>query len=237
MSLTFSQIRAQTIFKNHEILNNDTIVRGIISDTLSKNVVFFCPTAKVSKDLYLKKALELERKLKSMQLPDLTVHMVYYTQNTKNHSKGLKYISLDSRDTSIIGQFECYFIGFDEKFLHRSKSKMKFNYDLIKLFKNENIYSVPIVDTNKCFDKIQDRIPFYADFISEAISPNYSNDEKMQFLRDSINMLFGVIGEMHEKLEKIEAEISNHKPNNQEKSKSMESQAIQNNSDNRKKKN
>jgi hypothetical protein len=237
MSLTFSQMRAQTIFKNHEILNNDTIVRSIIADTTSKSVVFFCPTAKVSKDLYLKKALELERKLKSIQFSDLTVHMVYYTQNTKNHSKGLKFISNDLRDTSIIGQFECYFIGFEENFLNRSKAKMKFNYDLIKLFEYENIYSVPIVDTNKCFDKIQDRIPFYADFISEAISPNYSNDEKMQFLRDSINILFGVISEMNEKLEKIEAEISNHKPKNQEKSKATESQAIQNNSDNRKKKN
>lgn len=190
------QLNAQTIFLHHNIANNDTITRDFTSSDTPKTVIFFCPTAKVEMQFYQKKAAELERKLRLMQVSELTVHMVYFIQDTKNNSKGLKYASSDTKDTLYIGQFECFFVGFDEILLNRTKSKMKFNFDLIKPFEKENLFSVPIVDTNKCFDKMQDRIPFYADFITESINPNYTQDEKMQFLRDSIAVLYNVILEM-----------------------------------------
>jgi hypothetical protein len=190
------QLNAQTIFVHHNIANNDTVTRDFTRSNTLRTVIFFCPTAKVDMQFYQKKAAELERKLRLMQVSELTVHMVYFIQDTKNNSKGLKYASSDTKDTLYIGQFECIFVGFDEILLNRSKSKMKFNFDLIKPFEKENLFSVPIVDTNKCFDKMQDRIPFYADFITESINPNYTQDEKMQFLRDSITVLYNVISEM-----------------------------------------
>jgi len=80
---------------------------------------------------------------------------------------------------------------------------MKYNYDLIRVFGNETLYSVPIVDTNKCFEKMQDRIPFYADFIRESILPVYSVDEKMQFMRDTINTLSSLVFEMKQQIESM----------------------------------
>lgn len=228
---------AQSMIINHDIANNDTIVRELITSTSSKSVVFFCPTAKVSKDFYHKKALELEKKLKQREISDLSLHIIYYVQDTKNNSKGLKLYSLEMTDSIIISDFQCFFINFNQNFLNRSMTKFPKNFDLDKPFDNENLFSVPIVDTNKCFDKIQDRIPFYTDFIAESILPNYSNDEKMQFLRDSINTLYNVIEDLRFQFEQFKVEFSKDQPNNQDKTKLLDSPAIQNNSENRKKKN
>jgi uncharacterized coiled-coil protein SlyX len=80
---------------------------------------------------------------------------------------------------------------------------MKYNYDLVRVFENETLYSVPIVDTNKCFEKMQDRIPFYADFIRESILPVYSIDEKMQFMRDTITTLSSLVNEMKQQIDSM----------------------------------
>lgn len=221
---------------NHDIANNDTTVRELITSTGSISVVFFCPTAKVSKDFYHKKVLELEKKLKQREISDLALHVIYYVQDTKNNSKGLKLYSLDMNDSLIISDFQCFLLNFNQDFLKRSMKKFPGNFDLEIPFVDENIFRVPIVDTNKCFDKIQDRIPFYTDFIAESITPNYSNDEKMQFLRDSINTLYNVIEDLRFQFEQFKLEFSKQQPNNQDKSKLLDSPAIQNNSENRKKK-
>jgi hypothetical protein len=106
-----------------------------------------------------------------------------------------------------IGQFECLFIGFDNKLLQRAKNKMKFNYDILKIFNDENIWNIPIVDTNKCFEKMQDRIPFYADFIRESCVPNYSTDEKIQFLRDSVVELSQGMANMKIQIDTLNAQL------------------------------
>ena len=180
----FSQIT-----KHHFIVKNDISINTITRSNTKNTVLFFCPTAYIDTVVYKKKATELSNNLKLKGISDLTLHFIYFKQDTKNNSKGVRYISQNEKDTIFIGQFECFFIGFDNSNLLRAKNKMKFNYDIEHSFINENIYKVPIVDTNKCFKNMPDRIPFYADFIKESIQPSYSTDERIQFLQDSVNLL------------------------------------------------
>lgn len=199
----FSGLSAQIDVVQHLIINNDSDIRELIMAKPNKAVIIFCPTAYISRDTYNKKAEELIRSYKLKGISDLSIHFIYFKQDTKNNSKGVKYVSHDKKDTSFIGQFECFFSGFDSVLLARAKSKMKYNYDLIRVFGNETLFSIPIVDTNKCFEKMQDRIPFYADFIRESILPMYSVDEKMQFMRDTINTLSSLVFEMKQQIESM----------------------------------
>ena len=84
---------------------------------------------------------------------------------------------------------ECFFLNFDKNLVQRARSKDKFNFEYTQPFLNENLYRIQIVDTNKCFNEIPDRIPFYANFIIEAYSPSYSLEEKIDFLNDSIKTM------------------------------------------------
>lgn len=91
---------------------------------------------------------------------------------------------------------ECFFLNFDKRLVQRARSKDKFNFEYTQPFTKENLFRVQIVDTNKCFKEIPDRIPFYADFIKEAYSPSYSIEEKVDFLNDTIRNLHNKINEL-----------------------------------------
>jgi len=188
---------------HHTISNNDTSINVVTFSKTSKSVIFFCPTVYISKESFRKKAGELIKNYKIKGVSDLTVHFVYFKQDVKSAAKGLKYSSNDYKDIFFVGQFECLFIGFDTNYLQRSKSKMKFNYDIEQAFKDENVYRIPIVDTNKCFEKIPDRIPFYADFIKESILPIYSTDERFKFLQDSIYHLTNQVNHLTKQVNSV----------------------------------
>ena len=202
---------SQIDFFHHTISQNDSSINIQVASKTSRSVVFFCPTAIISKDAFYKKAEELIRSSKIRDIKDLSIHFLYFKQDLKSNAKGLKYISNNKLDTLFVGQFECLFIGFNQKFLQRSKSKMRFNYDIEEVFKNQNVYKIPIVDTNKCFEKIPDRIPFYADFLKESIQPNYSSDEKFQFLRDTLKKMQQEIEELRVEIQKFDQKMESLK--------------------------
>lgn len=208
-----SDVFSQTMVVHHQIQNNDTSIRLLTQSETKKSVIFFCPTATINEDFYFKKAEELNRSNKLKVLSDLTLYFIYFKQDTKNNSKGVKYVNSMNSDTMFIGQFECIFSGFDNKLLLRAKNKMKFNYDVVKIFDSENVWSVPIVDTNKCFEKMQDRIPFYGDFIRESCNPVYSTDEKMQFIRDTVITLNHAILNLQIQMDSLKAEFDRLKRN------------------------
>lgn len=210
--LSFSLLISHVYFSqiasfHHSISNNDTSVNSIISSETTKSIVFFCPTYHISQDAFTKKADELIKNSKMKGISDLSIHFVYYKQDVKNNANGLKLINNEKNDTLFIGQFECFFFGFNTSYIERAKNKLKYNYDIDHVFKNENIYSIPIVDTNKCFEKMQDRIPFYADFIRESIYPNYSTDEKIQFLRDTLVSVQQELDQLKKDFETIKAKL------------------------------
>jgi hypothetical protein len=201
--------QAQIEIVHHTIFNNDTSIQLLTQQKTQRAVIFFCPTRIIGKEVYFKKAEELNKSGKLKGLSDLTLYYIYYNQDTKNNAKGVKYVNSFHSDTMFIGQFECLFIGFDNKLLLRSKSKMKYNYDVTQIFRNENVWSVPIVDTNKCFEKLQDRIPFYADFIRESCIPIYSADEKIQFLRDTVENLSEELQRLKARFDTLQKSVMN----------------------------
>jgi hypothetical protein len=229
-----------SIFSQHNfnfvsLEKNDANLRSLIKLDSGRHVIFFCPISDFRDETYRNKIDVFSNEL--IYSDSLCIDIVFYLEDPIETSKGLKICSKDSTKCDYINQFECFLSGFDETKLLRSHKVLSNNFQVKKQFSNENLYKISLVEKSYCLPSLPARIPVFADFIKETLNPNYSYDEKIQFLRDSIKILFGVINEMNEKLKKMEAEISNHKPNNQEKSKSTEPQAIQNNSDNRKKKN
>ena len=130
----FSQVEVL----HHSIVNNDTNLISVLASNTSKSVVFFCPIAKLTKESFYKKSEELSKNWKMKGISDLTLHFVYFKQDLKSNAKGLKLINVDKKDTLFIGQFECFFVGFNTDYLFRAKSKMKYNYEIEEAFKNEN---------------------------------------------------------------------------------------------------
>jgi hypothetical protein len=136
---------------------------------------------------------------------ELNFYFFYFKENPINNSKGIILNGIDTSSRPLpIGQFECFFINFNKKNIQRAKEKNEILYELSEPFKNENIYRVTIVDTNICFKNVQSRVPFYAEFINETIKPNYSFEEKLNFLSDSIKILQNKILLIEERIIKLE---------------------------------
>ena len=185
-SLVFGQLTCS--FKT--ITNNaNTAYVDSIKNTKGNTVIFFCPTNEIDSTIFLIKGKELVSNKKLSSYHSIKIHFILFKEDPKNNSKGIIFSSKDNKSSMPIGQLECLFLNFDKNLVQRARSKDKFNFEYTQLFLNENLYRIQIVDTNKCFKEIPDRITFYADFIKEAYSPSYSLEEKVDFLTDSIKSL------------------------------------------------
>jgi len=182
-TLIFGQVNYS--FKT--ITNNaNTAYVDSIKNTKGNTVIFFCPTNEIDSTIFLIKGKELVSNKKLSSYHSIKIHFILFKEDPKNNSKGIIFSSKDKKSSMPIGQLECFFLNFDKSFVQRARSKDKFNFEYTQPFLNENLYRIQIVDTNKCFKEIPDRIPFYADFIKEVYSPSYSIEEKIDFLTDSI---------------------------------------------------
>ena len=185
-TLSFGQVNHS--FKT--ITNNaNTNYVDSIKNTKGKTVIFFCPTNEIDSTIFLTKGMELVSNKKLSSFDSIKIHFILFREDPKNNSKGIIFSSKNNKSSMPIGQLECFFLNFDKNFVQRARSKDKFNFEYTQPFVNENLYRIQIVDTNKCFKEIPDRIPFYADFIKESYSPSYSLDEKINFLNDTIRTM------------------------------------------------
>ena len=185
-TLIFGQVNYS--FKT--ITNNaNTAYVDSIKNTKGNTVIFFCPTNEIDSTIFLIKGKELVSNKKLSSYHSIKIHFILFKEDPKNNSKGIIFSSKDKNSSIPIGQLECFFLNFDKNLVQRARSKDKFNFEYTQPFLNENLYRIQIVDTNKCFKEIPDRIPFYANFIIEAYSPSYSVEEKIDFLTDSIKIL------------------------------------------------
>ncbi|MBM3454130.1 MAG: hypothetical protein FJX80_03160 [Bacteroidetes bacterium] len=185
-SLIFGQINYS--FKT--ITNNaNTTYIDSIKKSKDNTVIFFCPTNEIDSNIFFKKGKELVSNKKISSFQSIKIHFILFKEDPKNNSKGILFSSNDKKSSMPIGQLECFFLNFDKNLVQRARSKDKFNFEYTQPFLNENLYRIQIVDTNKCFKEIPDRIPFYADFIKEAYSPSYTLEEKIDFLNDSIRTM------------------------------------------------
>lgn len=188
-SLKCTHLVAQTKFSTINVSNNDTVIKDILNLKNGKSVIFFYPTAKIKKEDFELYSNELRANLEKKKIDSLNVYFVYFKQDLKNNSKGIK-ICNDVSDTLVVNYMKCFFVGFDSTKLLRAKNKMSLNFDLSKPKKNtkNNIYNVVLEDTNVCIDLVK-KIPFYEEIISESINPKYSTDEKLIQLFESIAIL------------------------------------------------
>jgi hypothetical protein len=169
--------------------NANTAYVDSIKNTKGNTVIFFCPTNEIDSTIFISNAKELVSNKKLSSFHSIKIHFILFKEDPKNNSKGIIFSSKDKKSSMPIGQLECFFLNFDKSYVQRARSKDKFNFEYTQPFLNENLYRIQIVDTNKCFKEIPDRIPFYADFIKEAYSPSYSLEEKVDFLNDSIRTM------------------------------------------------
>ena len=173
------------------ITNNlNTSFVDSIKKTKGHSIIFFCPTNHIDSNIFKVKGKELVSYKKISVLNAIKVYFILFKEDDKDNSKGIPFTSMDkSISYPSISQLECFFLNFDKNYVLRARQKDKFNFEYTQPFLNENLIRVQIVDTNKCFKDIPDRIPFYADFIKEAYSPSYSIEEKIDFLNDSIRTM------------------------------------------------
>jgi FtsZ-binding cell division protein ZapB len=169
--------------------NSNTSYVDSIKKTLGRSVIFFCPTNDIDSTIFKTKGKELVTNKKINAFNEIKVHFILFKEDPKNNAKGIPLANSDKTISFPISQLECFFLNFDKEFLKRARTKDKFNFEYKQPFPSENFFRIQIVDTNKCFKEIPDRIPFYADFIKEAYSPSYSLEEKVDFLADSIKIL------------------------------------------------
>jgi len=169
--------------------NSNTSYVDSIKKTKGRSVIFFCPTNDIDSTIFKSKGKELVANKKINAFNEIKVHFILFKEDPKNNSKGIPLANSDKTISFPISQLECFFLNFDKTLVQRARQKDKFNFEYTQPFSNENLIRVQIVDTNKCFKEIPDRIPFYADFIKEAYSPSYSLEEKVDFLADSIKIL------------------------------------------------
>ena len=170
--------------------NSNTSFVDSIKKTKGYSILFFCPTNHTDSTIFKVKGKELVNNKKISVLNAIKVYFILFKEDDKDNSKGIPFTSMDkSISYPSISQLECFFLNFDKNLIQRARLKDKFNFEYTQPFANENLYRIQIVDTNKCFKEIPDRIPFYADFIKEAYSPSYSLEEKIDFLNDSIRTM------------------------------------------------
>jgi hypothetical protein len=181
-----SQIEYDIISINN---NKETKIIDSLKSLNNKTIFFFCPILYYDSIMYKSKVLELVRSKKMSSMNNLKIHFFLFKEDPINNSKGIPFKSEDSKQNLSIGQLECFFLNCDKNLVQRARSKDKFNFEYTQPFANENLYRIQIVDTNKCFKELPERIPFYTDFIKEVYNPSYSLEEKIDFLNDSIRIM------------------------------------------------
>lgn len=209
--------------KDYHFELNNTKIPDSIKKINQRSILFFCPIRELDSTTFKLKSNELLKSEAISNIGELNFYFFYFKESLKNNSKGIILRGIDTTLRPLpIGQFECFFVNFNKKNVTRAKEKNEFQFEIKEPFINENILRVTIIDTNVCFKNIQGRIPFYDVFISESINPNYSIDEKLIFLKDTINKLHNNVllleqnyRKLEERLDKIES-VNNPKSNNQD---------------------
>jgi hypothetical protein len=189
-------------------MNNDTALNASLKSEYPRSVAFFFPTAKIKKSDFEYYADEFKAELNVASIDSLQVFFVYYKQDLKSNTKGLKFINTLGRDTLFINYMKCLFIGFDSSLLIRAKNKMDYNFEVNKprSLKSDDVFNVELEDTSVCIDLLK-KIPVYADLIRESIDPNYSDSEKIQFLRDSVAELSEIVSILKVQIDSLNTQV------------------------------
>lgn len=205
------KLHSQVVYQDYRIEKNQLTSSDSKSKVASEPAIyFFIPTTGLEIEdslLYAKKAEQLVKRLQTIEIDKLLLHFVYFKHDTKSNANGYLVFNKSKKDSIPIGQLECFFENFDTLLVARSSRFLKSNFKVIKPFSSDNLYRISITDGNKCFEKLQDRLPFYFDFIKESIQPNYSIEERFIKITDTLNAVRYSLVQLNEYNTKLELKI------------------------------
>lgn len=204
-------LHSQVVAQDYRIENTQANTYSTVKKVANEpTVIFFIPASGLEIEdslLYAKKAEQLVKRLQSIDVGKLLLRFVYFKQDPKSNANGYLIFSKNKKDSLPIGQLECFFENFDTGFVSRSSRLMKSNFKAIKPFNADNFYRVSITDGNKCFEKLQDRVPYYFDFIKESIRPNYTAEERFDKISDTLILVRNSIVQLKEHSTILESKI------------------------------
>jgi hypothetical protein len=163
----------------------DTCLNCVISSNYPQNVFFFYPTAKVKSSEFEKISNDLKAELSSKEMNKTLVQFIYFKQNLKSDAKGMKLRDANKMDSTNVNYLKCFVKGIDTNFLTRSKNLMPVQFEFHQVFQNDDIYEIEIKDTTVCIEMLN-KLRYLNQFISEALSPNYTKNEKIEIIESSI---------------------------------------------------
>lgn len=165
--------------------NRDTIVINGDMNTM----YLFCPIRFLPKEKYLEKVEGLIRSDKISGITSLSVKMFFFIEDIEYYSGGLHIKIQTNKDTAIIcNEFLAIFGGFKNFDFCINRKEISRYYDSYQ-YGGLNIYSVFAQKGVTCFKSLDERIPFYKGVINEYFYPNYTQDENISHLKDSIKLL------------------------------------------------
>lgn len=223
-----NNILAQDFSKKNHFFNCSKNFSDSIKNLDQKSVLFFCPTLSIDSTNFIRKGQELIENKKISDLDNVNIYFLYFKENPKNNSKGLVLSSKNLKESFPVGQFECLFVNFNKKHVSHAKENLNHNFEIIPIFQNENIIRVSIVDTNKCFKEIPDRIPYYADFIRESILPNFTTDEKLSQLIEEYSEMKIELSLMKKRIEQLTEQNEKSAKRDEEMTKRMDTVILNN---------
>lgn len=197
--LSISQINwAQPKIDTITILSNESIVKF---ESELQSIYFFCPISSVKKSEYLDKYSDFIKKKKIQALSETHLKMIFFNDNPKNRSKGLRAYFSKEDSLIIINEFAVIFQNFEgSKLIFTSQREEIKKYYGIKFYSKSNLSNVSINESVGCYNSLSERIPNYENFISQLINPIFSESERITFLEDSINLYKRQIESLEKKL-------------------------------------
>lgn len=190
LSIMTDCLLGQIVCNKIYIQNNATVMPDSIKKIDTRAIIFFCPMFgmdSIDSTLYSNRADALCVLMNSNIKQRIKIYYIYYIEDPKNNSNGMRLHNKNQQLEVSISQQTCLLVNFNYDIVKRAAQK--YSFEVSSLFEGENLIKAKIIEGKQCFKIIQDRLPFYYDFLKECIYPTYTIDEQLQQVRDSIKYL------------------------------------------------
>jgi hypothetical protein len=182
-----------------------------------KNSIFFlCPVKYLAKENYIEKAKNLIANNTISSVLELKVTLLFFTEDSEYFSGGpLIKLHTDTKDTTfIVNDFEAIFLGFNN-FEACLKRNVIYRYYTFLEYGASDVFNVTAQRGITCFKSLDERIPFYQNILKEYFYPNYSLDEQISILKDSLQILNSRVSSLEKVISEVQNKLTIVNENNQ----------------------
>ena len=191
------------------IQNTDSIYT---LNSLEKTIYFVCPVRNCAKTEYWNKFNELLSKKKIKKIKEVNFTLVFFNENVKNRSKGLKLKFGKSDSVLYVNEFRAYFHSFQRNDLLKTIERIDISKRYgINFYGDSSLADIFIAEDVSCFSKLSELIPNYEEFISQLINPVYSTEEQIVMLNQKNIELTRTVNLQNEKIALIISELDSLK--------------------------